>query len=184
MHKHINKRLHRHDIVGTQQLRFLLDTVRSAMMDDKGMDLVSYMSKTDERGKGAIQMSIKVDVVKRMNEVIPVEMGVDPEDLLAQTLADAVEAFRETTILANPCPATRYREGAIEARRRSRAGRVGRGWVHGSGCIGGCRRTDGPGIDREDAAVLDLPAHPAEDIVDVFTCGRVSLLPRAIEPGV
>jgi hypothetical protein len=56
----------------------------------------------DEVTKAAVHALFEIEVVERIDEVGPVEMGVDTEHLAENRLADIDELGREATALSNP----------------------------------------------------------------------------------
>ena len=72
-------------------------------------------SSEDKVTEATVKVLFKVEVVKWINEVGPVEMSIDTEHLAEDSLANIDKIWRKATALANPVTlACKLREGSIE----------------------------------------------------------------------
>lgn len=149
-------------------------------------------SSQDEVAETAVHLSLKAEVVERINEVSPVQMRVDSEHLTEDCLAYVKEVDRETTALANPI--TRARE---LGERSIQAGWASRNWVlrarsvqttRSVGCrcnIGGTGivcEGDTNGIGWEDSGVVNLARDPSLHQGDILVCWNFDWLSAGVQP--
>lgn len=67
-----------------------------------GLQQVEGGSGKNEVTEAAVQLLLEVEVVERLGEMCPVEMGIDPEHLQEDGLADVEEVLGESASLSYP----------------------------------------------------------------------------------
>ena len=116
--------------------------------------------------EAAIHTLLKVEVIERVDEMLPVEVRIDSEHLAEYDLADFKEIGWEAAALANPVTwASKLGKGRRERCRACGNRTVGAWSVKSAGCIscaGNLRaaiivgKGDSSRIRREDVGVIDL----------------------------
>lgn len=128
---------------------------------------VQSTGRQDEMRETAVELLLKVKVIEWVDEMSPVEVGVDPEHLSEYSLADLQEVFRKSTSTTNPVSLARV------GKLRQRSG--------GDGRV--VRERDSVRIRREDVGVVNLSRDPALHERDILLCRKLNRLSRAIQPG-
>ena len=137
----INQRLHRLDVLWPQEIK--------------------CRCGQDEVTEATVQLLLEVQMIERLQEMVPVEVGVHTEHLQEDGSADSDEVFGEATALANP-----FLASGLRALLRH----------------GGVR--DARVITWEDAGVVDLARDPALHEGDVLVSWELDGFMAAVEPSV
>ena len=117
-------------------------------------------------GETAVELFLEVEVIEGVNEVSPVEMGIDPKHLSKDSLANIHEVFREATSLADPISVAGV--GQLCQWRGSD------GWVV---CKG-----NAADIGREDVGIIDFARDPTLHQRDILVGRKLNGLPLLVEP--